>query len=286
MRLVTLRECASVKASHGLAVVSEGTLDETFNWLVVPGGNWAARKEVGAWGEISRGDLPRALARRRQQGVAMASVCTGAMLLSAAGITRGRHATTHREAIEALRGEGALIVEARVVDDGDLITAGGVTSGIDLALWFIERNFGKAMADGIAQKMEYPYGTSVWRASSKNSGVGHLIAPTPTPPYYAVLFTRVRRGNDEGYAIMGERMRDLAHAQPGFLGVESVASTDGGGITLSYWISLEAIAAWKAHSEHRVAQERGNTIWYEDYRVRIAKVEREYGLRGWQRTSG
>jgi transcriptional regulator GlxA family with amidase domain len=172
VRLVTLRECASVNASHGLAVASEGTLDEAFDWLVVSGGSWAARKDVGAWGEINRGDLPRALARRKQQGVAMASVCTGTMLLSAAGITRGRPATTHHVAIEALRGEGAHIVEARVVDDGDLITSGGVTSGIELALWFIERHFGKAMADGIARQMEYPYRTSVWRASSENPCVG------------------------------------------------------------------------------------------------------------------
>jgi transcriptional regulator GlxA family with amidase domain len=167
VRLVTLRQCASVRASHGLGVASEGTLDETFDWLVVSGGSWAARKDVGAWGEISRGDLPRALARHKQQGVGMASVCTGAMLLSAAGITRGRPATTHHVAIEALRGEGARIVEARIVDDGDLITAGGVTSGIDLALWFIERHFRKAMADEIARQLEYPYGTPVWRASSK-----------------------------------------------------------------------------------------------------------------------
>jgi transcriptional regulator GlxA family with amidase domain len=92
----------------------------------------------------------------------MASVCTGAMLLSAAGITRGRPATTHHVALEALRGEGARIMDARVVDDGDLITAGGVTAGIDLALWFVERYFGRALADGIARQLEHARTSSVW----------------------------------------------------------------------------------------------------------------------------
>jgi heme-degrading monooxygenase HmoA len=109
------------------------------------------------------------------------------------------------------------------------------------------------------------------------------IAPTPEPPYYAVLFTRVRRSSgpgDDGYAETAERMVELAHAQPGFLGAESVAEPSGAGITISYWSSLEAIAAWKAHAEHRVAQERGRSTWYLDYRVRVARVERAYGPTG------
>ncbi len=155
VKLVTLSATTSVKASHGLTVVPDGTLDAQFDWLIVSGGAWAARKQVGAWGEIERGELPRALAEHRARGTSMASVCTGAMLLSAAGITRDRRATTHHVAIEALRSEGAHVVDARVVDDGDLVTAGGVTSGIDLALYFIERHFGAKMADAIARQMEY-----------------------------------------------------------------------------------------------------------------------------------
>jgi heme-degrading monooxygenase HmoA len=121
---------------------------------------------------------------------------------------------------------------------------------------------------------------------ARKPGCEELHHADAVTPYYAVLFTRVRAGDDEAYALMGERMRDLAQAQPGSLGLESVADTDGTGITLSYWTSLEAIAAWKAHSEHLVAQERGKTNWYADYRVRVAKVEREYGLRGGQRVPG
>jgi transcriptional regulator GlxA family with amidase domain len=77
------------------------------------------------------------------------------MLLSAAGITAGRRATTHHSALEALREAGAEVIEARVVDDGDLISAGGVTAGIDLALWLVEREWGRPLADAVAHGMEH-----------------------------------------------------------------------------------------------------------------------------------
>jgi transcriptional regulator GlxA family with amidase domain len=86
------------------------------------------------------------------------------MLLSAAGITRGRPATTHHLAIDALREEGAEVVEDRVVDDGDLVTSGGVTSGIDMALWLVERHFGRELADGIARGIEHERRGGVYRA--------------------------------------------------------------------------------------------------------------------------
>jgi heme-degrading monooxygenase HmoA len=72
-------------------------------------------------------------------------------------------------------------------------------------------------------------------------------------------------------------MIDLARAQPGFLGVESARDADGFGITVSYWESEEAIRAWKSHAEHQVAQATGRDVWYEQFEVRIARVERAYG---------
>lgn len=102
-------------------------------------------------------------------------------------------------------------------------------------------------------------------------------AKMPEPPYYAVIFTSQRTEGDRGYGRMAERMIELASQQPGFLGVESARGTDGFGITVSYWSSEEAITAWKAHAEHRPAQEAGKRLWYEDYQLRIAKVERAYG---------
>lgn len=103
------------------------------------------------------------------------------------------------------------------------------------------------------------------------------IAKTPTPPYYAVIFTSLRTEGDHGYGSMADRMVELASGQPGFLGVESARGSDGLGITVSYWESTEAIARWKADAEHRLAQETGKERWYADYEVRVAKVERAYG---------
>jgi heme-degrading monooxygenase HmoA len=102
------------------------------------------------------------------------------------------------------------------------------------------------------------------------------FARTPDPPYFAVIFTSRRTAVDEGYGAVADRMVELASRQPGFLGVESARGTDGVGITVSYWASEADIAAWKANSEHRIAQIAGNKKWYEHFEVRVAKVERAY----------
>ncbi|OEC36513.1 Heme-degrading monooxygenase HmoA [Pseudomonas cuatrocienegasensis] len=104
-----------------------------------------------------------------------------------------------------------------------------------------------------------------------------MIAATPTPPYYVVLFTSIRTPGDHGYAAAAQRMLELAREQPGFLGVES-ARSDGLGITLSYWASEEAILAWRNHAEHVVVREKGRAIWYAACTTRVAKVERAYGF--------
>lgn len=103
------------------------------------------------------------------------------------------------------------------------------------------------------------------------------FAQTPTPPYYAVIFSSQRTEGDGGYGRMAERMVELAALQPGFLGVESARDTDGFGITVSYWSSTEAITAWKANVEHLAAQAMGKREWYQNYELRVAKVERAYG---------
>ena len=103
-----------------------------------------------------------------------------------------------------------------------------------------------------------------------------MIAKTPPPPYYAVIFTSLRTDIAEGYHDTAERMVELAEGQPGFLGVES--ARDGVGITVSYWESLEAIRHWKQSTEHLVAQQKGRTDWYAAYKTRICKVERDYGF--------
>ena len=103
-----------------------------------------------------------------------------------------------------------------------------------------------------------------------------LFAQTPDPPYVAVIFTSVRTDGDNGYAAMAASMDALARQQPGFLGIES--ARDEVGVTVSYWADHNAARGWKQVAEHLVAQRRGRELWYRDYRVRVATVEREYGM--------
>ena len=103
-----------------------------------------------------------------------------------------------------------------------------------------------------------------------------MIATTPAPPYYAVIFSSVRTEIDDGYAVMAEHMVRLAASQPGYLGVESARKEVG--ITVSYWESLDAIRQWKANAEHLVAQRLGREKWYSAFKTRICLVERDYGM--------
>ncbi|MBW3567471.1 MAG: antibiotic biosynthesis monooxygenase [Proteobacteria bacterium] len=108
---------------------------------------------------------------------------------------------------------------------------------------------------------------------------GKGLATTPTPPYYAVIFTNQRRDDgDNGYGETADRMAELAATMPGFLGIESVRDADGFGITVSYWRDEAAIRNWRANAEHTAARERGRNEWYSDFELRVAKVERAYGM--------
>ncbi len=103
-----------------------------------------------------------------------------------------------------------------------------------------------------------------------------LIANTPKPPYYAVIFSNHLKEETAGYAEMADRMVELAAQQSGFLGYESVREELG--ITISYWTDLESIKAWKANAEHQQAQKLGHEKWYSSFKTRISKVERDYGI--------
>ncbi len=103
-----------------------------------------------------------------------------------------------------------------------------------------------------------------------------MIAKTPKPPYYAVIFSSLRTKGANGYSEMADRMIELASQQNGFLGVETVREDLG--ITVSYWKDLESIKNWKNNAEHSFARKKGKTDWYSSFKVRIAKVERDYGF--------
>jgi len=101
-----------------------------------------------------------------------------------------------------------------------------------------------------------------------------MIANTPPPPYYAVIFTSVRTDVDINYASIAEQMVKLAKQQEGFLGVESARNEIG--ITVSYWKDLDSIKKWKQQTDHVMAQQMGRTHFYASYKTRICLVERDY----------
>ncbi len=101
-----------------------------------------------------------------------------------------------------------------------------------------------------------------------------MIAKTPSPPYYAVIFSSIRTSGNNGYSDMAQKMVDLAFKQEGFLGVESARETLG--ITVSYWKDLASIKKWREHADHVIARQKGRSDWYQSFKTRIAKVERDY----------
>jgi heme-degrading monooxygenase HmoA len=103
-----------------------------------------------------------------------------------------------------------------------------------------------------------------------------MIAQTPPPPYYAVIFTSLRTKADNGYSEMAAHMIEIATKQEGFLGVESAGETPG--ITVSYWRDLTSIQKWREHAEHTLAREKGKSDWYSAFTTRIARVERDYSF--------
>lgn len=154
LALVGLDGPAEVTGLHGLQFKAPEGLRRP-DALFVPGGGWMNRAEKGSWAEARRGVLTARIAELAPGLAWISSVCTGAMLLAEAGLVKGRPATTNRGAWAELEAFGADLKTNRVVDDGTLITAGGVTSGIDLALYIVERECGAEVADGIAGAMEY-----------------------------------------------------------------------------------------------------------------------------------
>jgi transcriptional regulator GlxA family with amidase domain len=131
--LVGVRGPGEVLASHGMRLQVDAGLGRP-DAVVVPGGGWNDGSPAGTRAEVD-----------------------------AAGLTTGRPATTHHVALKDLEASGAQLVDARVVDDGDLITCGGVTSGLDMALWMVERELGADVGAKVARAMECERSTRIWQ---------------------------------------------------------------------------------------------------------------------------
>lgn len=153
--LVTREPTDLVEARSGLRVEPDGVVSASPEMLLVPGGGWNDHDGPGVRREHDRGDIPELVADRFESGTTLASVCTGSLLLAAAGVLEGRPAATHHTAHEDFREMGIDLREERFVDDGRVLTASGITSGFDLALHIVERECGEAVAEAVAKELEY-----------------------------------------------------------------------------------------------------------------------------------
>jgi transcriptional regulator GlxA family with amidase domain len=155
VRLVTVDERELVQGSHGVQIVPDGKSRPSADIVIFPGGGWIDQNAKGVREELAKGQWPARIQEAANSGTMLASVCTGAMMLAKSGLLNNRRATTHHGAWDDLEAAGANLVRERVVDDGDRITAGGVTSGIDLGLFLVEKFAGKELAERVADELEW-----------------------------------------------------------------------------------------------------------------------------------
>ena len=171
VELVSAEGARPVTSGLGMTVYATAALDpERADLVIVPGA--AGIPEGDGPGTVQAllaqaaatalaGLLRTAMART---GCTVATVCGGSLVLGMAGLLAGRNATTNRRGLDALAAMGAVPVPARVVDDGDLVTAGGVTSGLDLGLYLLERELGPRIAHAVETLMEHERRGTVWHA--------------------------------------------------------------------------------------------------------------------------
>lgn len=171
VELVSCEGARSVPSGSGpLALQATGAVDlERADYVIVPG---AVGRIHGEGPDTIPAILARALETElasvlaeamSKPSVTVATVCGGSLLLAMPGLLEGRHAITHHAGVEVLAATGVHVVKARVVDDGDLISAGGVTSGLDLGLYLLERALGPRVAQVVETVFEFERRGTVWR---------------------------------------------------------------------------------------------------------------------------
>lgn len=163
--------------TRGLALAATATLDPSEpGCVIVPGASGPIVGDPDDGVET----IPVLLARAAQTeltpllhkafanpDVTMAAVCGGSVIMAMSGLIEGRHAVTHHLGLDLLDAAGVRPVAARVVDDGDLVTAGGVTSGLDLALHLLDRFYGPRIAHAVEELFEYERRGTVWRPAGR-----------------------------------------------------------------------------------------------------------------------
>jgi uncharacterized protein (DUF427 family)/putative intracellular protease/amidase len=212
VRLVTRAEPLEVTGNHGLRLGADAVYSPGADILLVPGGGWIARAPAGAWAEAERGDWLPIIKAAADSGVLLAGVCTGVMLLARAGVSGARPATTHQGARADLEAAGVRVVDQRVVDAGGLVTAGGVTSGIDLALHLVERLVSPAAAQAQATRLEYPWSPTPKTGAEAGAPARGSALATSTRPAAA---TGGGHPTPSGHAITTEPVDGLVAARWG-----------------------------------------------------------------------
>lgn len=170
-----------VSGTPGISLEATAALDPSLpGYVIVPGASGQVEGDPDAGEET----IPVLLARFAQSpageqlrqcladpAITTVAVCGGGLAMAMAGLLEGRTATTHVLGQDMLEATGVQVVRARVVDDGDLVTAGGVTSGLDVALYLLEREYGPHIAHEVEKLFEYERRGTVWTESIREGAV-------------------------------------------------------------------------------------------------------------------
>jgi transcriptional regulator GlxA family with amidase domain len=164
---------------RGLSLDAVGPIDlERADLFVVPGAAASNTADIpGLLAAAAQSGLAEVIGAAMQRpNITVTTVCGGSLVLAMAGLLEGRHAISHHAGLDLLEATGVQVVRARVVDDGDLVTAGGVTSGLDLGLYVVERELGPRVALMVEKLFEYEKRGTVWRAVGVDA-VAVAVAP-------------------------------------------------------------------------------------------------------------
>jgi len=170
VELAACEGSVEIPSGTGPGLRATATLDpDAADLIVIPGvaGDLGSGENSiqSRLGRTLGSGLPAVLAKAmKRPEVTVATVCGGSLLMAMAGLIPGRHAVTHHLGMEALKESGVEAVHARIVDDGDLVSSGGVTSGLDIGLYLLERELGPRIAHGVESLFAYERRGTVWRA--------------------------------------------------------------------------------------------------------------------------
>jgi len=173
-RLTVSQSLAEVKCAKGLRIVPDYSFDSCppLDYLLIPGG-WGTRKEV------TNTELLEFVKKQSGSCKQMLSVCTGAFILQAAGLLKGKRATTHWRSLDRLRRfQDVSVAEQRFVRDGNIWTAAGISAGIDLALAFVADQGGEEVAGKVQLHAEYyPDNTKYGSAHQTHEAPDYIRTP-------------------------------------------------------------------------------------------------------------